>query len=187
MKIDKDLKTESKQKYALNKIQKVSTVGLVILYIVISISIAYFLYLVDILTDHKIITSLDSINKEDYSITNRQIRNDIHDDYIFTTDKVFYKFIINSKSPDHSRITYEFNVTSAGEPVTSESGEYNLQGNGNAKELFFYPKNSGTYEIKLSMDFYNPDTGNDNALYAQEVHTINDIQVWNLSDKLQLD
>jgi hypothetical protein len=74
-----------------------------------------------------------------------------------------------------------------GESVKNEIGEYNLQGTGNAREFYFYPKNSGTYEINVTMNFYNPDTGFDNALYAQEVHTINNIQVWNLSDKLQLD
>lgn len=166
---------------------KISTVIFIVIYVIIGLSIAYFLYQINIFTDHKIITSLDSIEKESYSITHRQIRNDNHNDYIFTTDKVFYKFIINSKIPDHSRITYEFNVTSAGEYVKNEIGEYNLQGNGNVREFYFYPKNSGTYEINVAMNFYNPDTGFDNALYAQEVHTINNIQVWNLSDKLQLD
>ncbi len=172
----------------MNKLLKMSIIVLTALSVVLSIEIGLFEYLVFIVSDHKIIKNFESINKEFYSIDNRKIRNDVNENYIFTTDKVFYLFTINSKISDYSTIKYDFNVISAGESVKHDSAEYNLGGNGNNREFFFYPKNSGTYEIHVKMNFYNDtDTNPSKDPYAQEVHTIDKIQVWDLSDKLQLD
>ena len=147
--------------------------------------ILIFSTILDIGDDKKIIRQFSGESSELYNIKDRQLINTIRENYIFPNDVLKYRFGIDNPLEHAALVSYTFEIFQNAELKHQDRGEWHItEMSTQYKQFEFSLANEGIHNFKMSLQFHN---STDNMAYAQYIPSIEQIQILNLSNKLQDD